>query len=95
MVGGQIQCLCILFDYFLFGLYRDDGLPIFKNISGPKSEKFEKVIQKLFKENELDIVIQRNMKAIKNLDGTLNLENSTYHSQKNNDNNNNNNDNKK
>ena len=31
-------------------------------------------------ENELDIVIQCNMKAIKNLDGTLNLENSTYHS---------------
>ena len=34
------------------GLYRDDGLTIFKNISGPKSEKVKKDIQKLFKENE-------------------------------------------
>ena len=62
------------------GLDRDDGLAIFKNISRSKSEKVKKDIQKLFKENELDIVIQCNMKAIKNLDGTLNLENSTYHS---------------
>ena len=44
------------------GLYRDDGLAIFKNISGPKSEKVKKDIQKLFKENELDIVIQCNVK---------------------------------
>ena len=34
------------------GLYRDDGLAIFKKISGPKSEKVKKHIQKLFKENE-------------------------------------------
>ena len=60
------------------GLYRDDGLAIFKNISGPKSEKVKKDIQKLFKENELDIVIQCNMKTINYLDVTLNLENSTY-----------------
>ena len=46
------------------GLYRDDGLAIFKNISGPKSEKVKKDIQKLFKENELDIVIQCNMKTV-------------------------------
>ena len=60
------------------GLYRDDGLAIFKNISGPKSEKVKKDIQKLFKENELDIVIQCNMKTVNYLDVTLNLENSTY-----------------
>ena len=29
------------------GLYRDDGLAIFKNISGPKSEKVKKDIQKI------------------------------------------------
>ena len=33
------------------GLYRDEGLAIFKNISGPISEKVKKDIQKLFKEN--------------------------------------------
>ena len=60
------------------GLYRDDGLAIFKTISGPKLEKVKKDIQKLFKENELDIVIQCNMKTINYLDVTLNLENSTY-----------------
>ena len=46
------------------GIYRDDGLAIFKNISGPKSEKVKKDIQKLFKENELDIIIQCNMKTV-------------------------------
>ena len=61
------------------GLYRNDGLAIFKNISGPKLEKIKKDIQKLFKENQLDIVIQCNMKTVNYLDVTLNLENSTYH----------------
>ena len=61
------------------GLYRDDGLAIFKIISGPKSEKIKKNIQKLFKENQLDLVIQCNMKTVNYLDLTLNLENSTYH----------------
>ena len=60
------------------GIYRDDGLAIFKNISGPKSEKVKKDIQKLFKENALDIIIQCNMKTVNYLDVTLNLENSTY-----------------
>ena len=60
------------------GLYRDDGLAVFKNISGPKSEKIKKNIQKLFKKNQLDIVIQCNMKTVNDLDVTLNLENSTY-----------------
>ena len=60
------------------GLYRDDGLAIFKIISGPKSEQIKKNIQKLFKENQLDIVIQCNMKTVNYLDVTLNLDNSTY-----------------
>ena len=38
----------------------------------------KKDIQKLFKENELDIVIQCNMKTVNYLDVKLNLENSTY-----------------
>ena len=43
------------------GLYCDDGLAIYKNISGPKSEKIKNNIQKLFKENQLDIIVQCNM----------------------------------
>ena len=57
------------------GLYRDVGLT---NISGPKSENVKKDIQKLFKENELHIVIQCNMKTVNYFDVTLNLENSIY-----------------
>ena len=56
------------------GLYRDEGLAIFKNISGPKSEKIEKNIQKLFKENQLDIVIQCNMKAVNYLEFRCNTQ---------------------
>ena len=59
------------------GIYRDDDLAIFKNISGPKSEKVKNDIQKLFKENELDIIIQCNMKTVNYLYVILNLENST------------------
>ena len=50
------------------GLYCDDDLAIFKNISGPKSEKIKKNIPKLLKENQLDIVIQCNMKTVNYLD---------------------------
>ena len=60
------------------GLYRDDGLAVFKNVSGPDSEKIKKHFQKLFKEHNLDIVIQCNLKIVNYLDVTFNLENSTY-----------------
>ena len=61
------------------GLYRDDGLPILKNTSGPDAEKLKKKLQKLFKENDLDIIIQCNLKIINYLNITLNLNNSSYH----------------
>ena len=50
------------------GLYRNGGLAISKNISGPKSEKIKASIQKLLKENQLDIVIECNMKTVNYLD---------------------------
>ena len=53
-------------------LYRDDGLAIFKNISGPKSEKVKEDIQKLL--FELGIVIQCNLKSVNYLGVTPNLE---------------------
>ena len=43
-------------------LYRDNGLAIFKKISGSKVEKIEKDIKKLFKDNHLNITIQSNLK---------------------------------
>ena len=63
-----------------FGLYRDEGLGVVKNKSGPETEKIKKNIKgkKIFKENKLDIVIKCNMKLVNYLDVTLNLNNSNY-----------------
>ena len=55
------------------GLYRDDGLALFKNRSGPQNERMKKFIQKTFKDKGLDIIIQCNMKIADFLDTTLNL----------------------
>ena len=54
------------------GLYRDDGLAVFKNTSGPQSEKIKKTFQKMFKNQGLDIIINCNMKIVNYLDVTLN-----------------------
>ena len=51
--------------------YRDDGLSVFKNISGPQSEKIKKYFQQIFRENGLDIIIQCNMKTVLNKQSQL------------------------
>ena len=61
-----------------FGLYRDDRLGVVKNKSGLEREKIKKNIQKIFKENKVDIVIKCNMKLVNYLDVTLDLNNSNY-----------------
>ena len=60
------------------GLYRDDGLAILKNTSGPAAEKLKKKLQKLFKEKDLDIIVQCNLKITNYLDITLNLNDGSY-----------------
>ena len=60
------------------GLYRDGGLSIFKNCSGPQMEKFKKHLQKVFKNNGLDVIIECNMKVVNYLDVTFNLDDGTY-----------------
>ena len=60
------------------GLYRDDGLDVFKNISGPESERIKKNFQPLFKKYELEIIIERNKKLVDYLDVTSNLKDGTY-----------------
>ena len=59
-------------------LYSDDGLAVFKNKSGPESEKIKKSIQSIFRENELKITIQCNLKIVDYLDVTFNLTDSSY-----------------
>ena len=60
------------------GLYRDDGLAVFKNLSGPQSERIKKLFQKIFSDNDLQIEIKCNQKIVDYLDVTLNLNNGSY-----------------
>ena len=60
------------------GLYRDDGLAVFKNKSGPQAERIKKDFQKIYQKNDLNIVIKCNLKIVNYLDVTLNLLNNTY-----------------
>ena len=45
-------------------LYRDDGLAVFKNISGPESDRIKRNFQSLFKKYGLEIKIECNEKVI-------------------------------
>ena len=60
------------------GLYRDDGLAVFRNVSCPHCEKIKKEFQKLFRQHGLKLIIKCNLKIVDFLDVTLNLTDSTY-----------------
>ena len=60
------------------GLYRDDGLAVFKNASGPTNEKIKKRIQKIFKDKDLSVEIECNKKVVNFLDVTLDLNNESF-----------------
>ena len=61
------------------GLYRDEGLAILKNTSGPAAEKRKKRFLKLFKDKNLEIIVQNNLKITIYLNITLNLNDGSYH----------------
>ena len=50
------------------GLYRDDGLGVFKSHSGPESERKRKKIIKTFNTYNLSITIETNIRAVNFLD---------------------------
>ena len=80
LVGMYVlNTLANKYDKSKIGLYRDDGLAAFKNISGSKAEKIKKDITKIFKETGLRITIQANLKVVNFLDITLNLNNGKYY----------------
>ena len=60
------------------GLYRDDGLALFKRTSGPQAERKRKEIIKHFKNHGLAITIQSNLHIVNFLDVTLNLTDGSY-----------------
>ena len=59
-------------------MYRDNELGVFKNKSGPESEKIRKSIQAIFRKNKLKITIQCNLKTVDYLDVAFNLTDSSY-----------------
>ena len=60
------------------GLYRDDGLALFKNINDHRADKIRKEFHQLFKENGLSLEIKCNLKTVNYLDITLDLNTGTY-----------------
>ena len=53
-------------------------MAVFKNKSGPQAERVKKDFQKIYWENDLNIVIKCNLKIVNYLDVKLNLLNNTY-----------------
>ena len=60
------------------GLYRDDGLGVLRNLSGPEFELVRKRIIKIFKDCGLNITIKMNLKTVNFLDVRFDLVNNTY-----------------
>ena len=67
------------FDKKYFGLYRDDGLGCFENISGPDSERIKKKIIQVFESNGLNITVECNLIVTDCLDVTFDLKSGTYY----------------
>ena len=57
----------------LAALYRDDGLAILRNSSGPNTDRIKKRITKLFQKHNLKITIESNIIQTDFLDVTLNI----------------------
>ena len=63
----------------LNGLYQNDGLACFENISGPQADRIRKSFINIFrKEFQLNIVCETNLKIVKFLDVTLDLTTGKY-----------------
>ena len=81
LVGIYIQNkLCKLMNKKDFGLYRDDGLRILRNTSGPEADRKRKSIIKIFKECGLSIPCEVNKKMVDFLHVRFNLNKKTYES---------------
>ena len=59
----MLDMLSKSFEKNSIGLYRDDGLSIFRNYNGHQSDKVRKDLTKLFKKYQLDLDIKCNFKT--------------------------------
>ena len=66
------------FDKNSVGLYRGNGLALFKNINDHLADKIGKEFHQTFKENRLSLEIECNLKTVNYLDITLDLNTGTY-----------------
>ena len=55
------------------GLYRDDGLAIIRNASGPEADKTRKQVEKIFQQHNLKVIADTNLIQTDFLDVVLNL----------------------
>ena len=79
LVGIYIQDkLCKLMNQKDFGLYRDDGLGILRNTSGPEADQKRKSIIKIFKECGFSITCEVNQKMVDFLDVRFNSNEQSY-----------------
>ena len=60
------------------GLYRDDGLAVVDNASGPRMDKIRKQMHDIFKKHDLSITTEINLIATDFLDVSFNLSQNTY-----------------
>ena len=60
------------------GLFRDDGLSCFQNLSGPESENIKRKRCKIFKNHGLNIIIECNLRITDFLDITFDLRTRKY-----------------
>ena len=60
------------------GLYRDDGLSVFQNISGPQADRIKKHFHAIFKKNGLCLEIECNLKIVNYLEVSLDLNTGTF-----------------
>ena len=67
----------IVMDKRFFGLYRDDGLGVLRNYSGP-AERTRKELIKLFKQYNLSIKTETNIRTVNFLDTTFDLITNNY-----------------
>ena len=73
-----LACLPARYKRSDIGLYRDDGLAVHRNASGPESERIKKDLTKQFASLGLRITIDTNLKVANYLDLTLNLRTGKY-----------------
>ena len=70
--------LATIFDQENVGLYKDCGLGIFRNLSGPEIERRKKSVVQIFKSYGLNITITTNVTTVNYLDVVFDLPSNTF-----------------